>query len=194
MTLLEYVVMKYPALEGRAVSSLDCPSDHGLADVHSCRGWTCEECWSRKYEGDDVGPTIKVMLEPGAKMPHRAHPTDAGMDLFAMEGGVIHPCGSASFDTGVHVAIPEGYVGLLTSKSGLMAKHGITSRGTIDSGYVGSIKAILFNHSHNYVTIEKGQKITQLVILPIITPEVELVESLEDTDRGTGGFGSSGKF
>jgi dUTP pyrophosphatase len=110
-----------------------------------------------------------------------------------MESGSIPPCGSATFDTGVHVAIPAGYVGLLTSKSGLMAK-GITSRGTIDCGYIGSIKAVLFNHSHNYVIIEKGQKITQLVILPIITPELELVDSLEDTDRGAGGFGSSGAF
>jgi dUTP pyrophosphatase len=137
---------------------------------------------------------MKVMIEPGAKMPTRAHPSDAGMDLFAMEGGLIHPCGSASFDTGVHVSIPEGYVGLLTSKSGLMAKQGITSRGTIDSGYVGSIKAVLFNHSHQYVTIEKGQKITQLVLLPIIAPDLEEVDSLEETDRGVGGFGSSGKF
>ncbi len=138
--------------------------------------------------------TLQILLEPGAKMPHRAHPTDGGMDLFSMEGGTIPPCGSMSFDTGVHVAIPFGYVGLLTSKSGLMAKQGITSRGTIDCGYIGSIKAVLFNHSHQYVTIEKGQKITQLVLLPIITPELEQVDSLEETDRGDGGFGSSGKF
>lgn len=137
---------------------------------------------------------LKVMLDPGAKMPNRAHPADGGMDLFAMEGGRISPCGSATFDTGVHVAIPAGYVGLLTSKSGLMAKHSITSRGTIDCGYTGSIKAVLFNHSHLYVTIEKGQKITQLVILPIIAPDLEVVDSLEDTDRGCGGFGSSGAF
>jgi dUTP pyrophosphatase len=137
---------------------------------------------------------IKVVLDSGAKMPDRAHPTDAGMDLFAMEGGKISPCGSAIFDTGVHVAIPEGYVGLLTSKSGLMSKQGITSRGTIDAHYTGSIKAVLFNHSHLWVNIEKGQKITQLVILPIITPELELVDSLEETERGTGGFGSTGAF
>ena len=138
---------------------------------------------------------MKVMLDTGAKMPHRAHPADAGMDLFAMEGGKISPCGSAVFDTGVHVAIPEGYVGLLTSKSGLMAKQGITSRGTIDSGFQGSIKAVLFNHSHLWVNVEKGQKITQLVLLPIITPELELVDKLEnETERGSNGFGSSGSF
>lgn len=137
---------------------------------------------------------MKVMLDPGAYMPVRAHKADAGLDLFSMEDKAIPPCGSAKFDTGVHVEIPNGYVGMITSKSGLMAKEGITSRGTIDSGYVGSIQAVLFNHSHKYVQIKKGQKITQLVILPIITPELELVDNLEDTERGEGGFGSTGAF
>lgn len=142
----------------------------------------------------DETAKLKVMLDPGAYKPTRAHEADAGLDLYAMEAGTIPPCGSKKFDTGVHAMIPAGYVGLLTSKSGLMSKNEVTSRGTIDSGYVGSIRAILFNHSHQYVHIEKGQKITQLVILPIITPEVEVVESLEDTERGSGGFGSTGKF
>lgn len=137
---------------------------------------------------------MKVMLDPGAYMPVRAHENDAGLDLFAMEGKIIPPCGSAKFDTGVHVEIPKGYVGMITSKSGLMAKNGITSRGTIDSGYVGSIQAVLFNHSHKCIQIERGQKITQLVIMPIITPELEVVDSLEETERGEGGFGSTGKF
>ena len=69
---------------------------------------------------------------------------------------------------------------------------GITSRGTIDSGYIGEIKAVLFNHSWKPIKIKKGQKITQLVLMPIITPELEWVDSLEDTERGSGGFGSSG--
>lgn len=83
---------------------------------------------------------------------------------------------------------------MITSKSGLMAKEGITSRGTIDSGYVGSIQAVLFNHRGKTYIVEQGQKITQLVIMPIITPELELVDSLEDTERGEGGFGSTGAF
>lgn len=196
MTLLEYVKKKYVHCKDVDVAYFDCPVKYGLPNTPPplCFSTDCNDCWNRPYEGDDVDPVVKVMLAPGAKMPHRAHSTDAGMDLFAMEGGTIPPCGSVSFDTGVHIGIPSGYVGLLTSKSGLMAKQGITSRGTIDSGYVGSIKAVLFNHSHNYVQIEKGQKITQLVILPILTPELEEVDSLEDTDRGEGGFGSSGKF
>jgi dUTP pyrophosphatase len=75
-----------------------------------------------------------------------------------------------------------------------MAKEGITSRGTVDYGYTGSIRAVLFNHSMKDYIVEKGQKITQLVLLPIITPDLEVVDHLEDTERGSGGFGSTGKF
>lgn len=135
---------------------------------------------------------MKIKLDAGAKMPERAHETDAGLDLFSMESGWVNPGGAAIFDTGVHVAIPKGYVGLITSKSGLM-KQGITSRGTIDSGYTGSIKAVLFNHGDRGVHIKIGDKITQLVLLPIITPELELVDDLEETERGGNGFGSTGR-
>ena len=135
---------------------------------------------------------MRITLDAGAFMPTRAHKTDAGLDLYAMHSAVIPPCGHKMIETGIHAEIPVGMVGLLTSKSGLMSK-GITSRGTIDSGYTGSIKAVLYNHSHSCVEIEVGQKITQLVILPIITPELEVVDSLEETDRADGGFGSSGK-
>lgn len=137
---------------------------------------------------------MKVKLDPGAIMPTRAHETDAGLDLYSPVRQVIRANDRESIDTGVHVAIPAGYVGMITSKSGLMAKEGITSRGTIDSGYSGSIGAVLFNHSGKDYIVEKGQKITQLVLIPIITPELELVDELEDTKRGTGGFGSTGKF
>ena len=134
---------------------------------------------------------MKVKLSPGAVMPLRAHPEDAGLDLFSMQDGYIYAGEHAIFDTGVHVAIPAGYVGLITSKSGLMAK-GITSRGTIDSGYTGSIRAVLFNHGPEAYLVRKGDKITQLVLLPIITPELEVVDDLEATERGAGGFGSTG--
>lgn len=135
---------------------------------------------------------MKIKLDTGAKMPERAHEHDAGLDLFSAESGWVNPCGAAVFDTGVHVAIPEGYVGLITSKSGLM-KQGITSRGTIDSGYAGSIKAVLFNHGDRGHYVKKGDKITQLVLMPIITPDLELVDELEDTERGEHGFGSTGR-
>lgn len=136
---------------------------------------------------------MKIVLDPGSIMPSRAHETDAGLDLFSPVRKVIRANDWESIDTGVHVEIPDGYVGMITSKSGLMAKEGITSRGTIDCGYTGSIKAVLFNHSKRDYIVEKGQKITQLVIMPIITPTLELVDSLEETDRGENGFGSTGR-
>ena len=137
---------------------------------------------------------MKVKLDPGAFMPTRAHETDAGLDLYATEAAVIFRDGSYTFDTGVHVAIPEGYVGFLKSKSGLNVNQGIQSAGVIDCGYTGSIRVKLYNHGHGMVRISRGQKISQLVILPIITPELELVDSLDETERGANGFGSTGKF
>lgn len=136
---------------------------------------------------------IKLDKSKGAYMPLRAHPTDAGLDLLSPIRRVIRANDWVSIDTGIHVEIPNGYVGMITSKSGLMAKEGITSRGTIDCGYTGSIKAVLFNHSRKDYIVEKGQKITQLVLMPIITPELEVVDSLEETDRGSNGFGSTGR-
>ena len=137
---------------------------------------------------------LKVKLDPGAQMPTRAHDTDAGLDLYAMYKRSVPAHGSMRFDTGVHIEIPAGYVGMVKSKSGLNVKHGITSEGVIDAGYTGSIMVKLYNHSGNAVEIERGQKISQLVLLPIITPELEEVDSLDETERGNGGFGSTGAF
>lgn len=137
---------------------------------------------------------MKVMLDPGAKMPTRAHSTDAGYDLYAREEKYIPALGSATFDTGVHVEIPNGYVGMVKSKSGLNVKRGLTSEGVIDCGYTGSIAVKLYNHSPKAALIAKGEKISQLVIMPIITQDLELVDKLEETERGNGGFGSTGAF
>lgn len=146
---------------------------------------------------------MKIKLDNGAWLPKRAHEDDAGLDLYTPIDVTVPRAsiefyddvniGSATIDTGVHVAIPKGYVGYIKSKSGLMVKHGLTADGTIDSGYTGSICVKLFNHTANDYSFKKGEKIAQLVIHPIITPELELVDELEDTDRGSGGFGSSGK-
>ena len=137
---------------------------------------------------------MKVKLDDGAYIPTRAHSTDAGLDLYARNDAEIHSWSSAKFDTGVHVEIPAGYVGMLKSKSGLNVNHGIQSEGVIDSGYTGSVVVKLFNNSPSKYTVKKGQKITQLVIMPIITPDIEIVDSLEETERGDGGFGSTGDF
>ena len=101
--------------------------------------------------------------------------------------------GSAVFDTGVHVELPEGTVGFLKSKSGLNVKYGITSEGVIDSGYTGSIRVKLYNNTTEHYHVKRGDKISQLVILPILTPDVEVVEEFSETDRGDNGFGSSGR-
>lgn len=136
---------------------------------------------------------MKIMLDKGAKMPTRAHPWDAGLDLYAMEDGYIRCNQSHIFDTGVHIAIPEGFVGLVKSKSGLMCNHGIITDGTIDSHYTGPIKVCLFNHGGSKYEVKAGDKIAQLVILPCVMPHLELVDSLEETDRGDNGFGSTGR-
>lgn len=136
---------------------------------------------------------MKIKLDEGAFMPTRAHSTDAGLDLYARETQIVCAKESAVFDTGVHIELPEGTVGMLKSKSGLNVKYGITSEGVIDEGFTGSIVAKLFNHSGRDYKVNAGDKITQLVIMPIITPELELVDELEKTDRGDNGFGSSGR-
>lgn len=136
---------------------------------------------------------IKVKLDEGAKMPTRAHDTDAGLDIYAREGQIIPARQSAKFDTGVHVELPEGTVGFLKSKSGLNVTFGLTNTGVIDVGYTGSIVVKLYNNSDVDYEVKAGDKISQLVILPILTPTPYLVDSLEDTERGDNGFGSSGR-
>ena len=142
----------------------------------------------------DVPEPVKVMLDPGAKMPTRAHKWDAGYDLFSREAWTLFPGKSHEFDIGVHVQIPHGMGGLIVSKSGLNSKHGIVSTGLIDSDYTGSIHVTLYNHGMNPVSIAIGQKISQLVIVPVFTPDLDEVDEMEDTERGNGGFGSTGIF
>ena len=152
---------------------------------------------------------MKIMLDEGAKMPTRAHEFDAGLDLYAPKTTSVHGSkytapiynhgygmvgiGQRVIDTGVHVEIPEGYVGFIKSKSGLMVNQGLLTDGTIDSGYTGSIKVKLFNTSPKDYKINAGDKIAQLVIVPCLLPDLEVVDHLEETDRGDGGFGSTGR-
>lgn len=136
---------------------------------------------------------MKVVLDRGAFAPERAHGTDAGLDLRSPKDITVPAHGSAVIDTGVHVEIPFSCAGFLKSKSGLNVKHGITSEGVIDTGYTGSIVAKLYNNSSKDYHIKRGDKITQLVVMLIGLPDVELVDSLEETERGEHGFGSTGK-
>ena len=136
---------------------------------------------------------LRVVLDEGARMPQRAHPFDAGMDLFSRTDTLVPALGGAVFDTGVHVEIPEGYVGFIKSKSGLNLKKNIQAEGVIDAGYTGPIVVKVYNHGDEDVLIRGGDKLTQLVILPVALPELELAESLTETERGAGGFGSTGR-
>lgn len=140
---------------------------------------------------------MKVFTDFGAKLPNRAHAADAGMDLFCIKGGIIWPFGHRTFDTGVHLALPEGTWGKIESKSGLNVKYNIVScGGTIDEGYVGSIRVKLYNLGWIPYRVKAGHKIAQLVIMDCHKPTLEAVSNIEDlgqTERGANGFGSSGK-
>lgn len=136
---------------------------------------------------------MRIVLDDSAYMPVRGHKTDAGLDIKTPKDVTVPAKGSVIVDTGVHIELPPNTVGMLKSKSGLNVKYGITSEGVIDVGYTGSIVAKLYNHSETHVILKKGNKITQLVILPIVPVELEQVSELMATERGSGGFGSTGR-
>lgn len=136
---------------------------------------------------------MKIKLDKGALIPLRAHETDAGADLRSPIDTVVPARGSRVIDTGVHIQLPHGCVGMLKSKSGLNVKYGITSEGVIDEGYTGAIKVKLYNHSDEPYVLSRGDKITQLVILPCEYVKFDLVDYLDDSERGGDGFGSTGK-
>ena len=137
---------------------------------------------------------MKVQLDKGAALPVRAHATDAGLDLFCVRGGIIWPKCSRTFNTGVHVDLSWKLWGKVESKSGLNIKHNIVScGGTIDEGYTGAIRVKLYNLGWLPYRFRAGDKIAQLVILPYVTPDIEIVDRLEPTERGDNGFGSSGR-
>ena len=137
---------------------------------------------------------MKIMLDKGAYMPTTAHEDDAGFDLRTPIDVIVPARGSATIDTGVHIQLPKKTTGFLKSKSGLNVKYGIQSEGVIDVGYTGSIRAKLYNHSDTNYMFLAGDKITQLVILPIVKPKnLKLVEKLKERERGNKGFGSSGR-
>jgi len=135
---------------------------------------------------------MKVMLNEGAFAPERKHPTDAGLDLKTPVDVFIHPKDRAFVDTGIHVELPANTVGMVKSRSGLNKNYGVQCEGVIDENYRGAIGVVLYNHSDKPVTFNKGDRIGQLVILPCIYEDVELVDKLGNTDRGEGGFGSTG--
>lgn len=136
---------------------------------------------------------MNIQLDKQALMPIRVHDTDAGLDLLSPVDTVIPAHGAVTIDTGVHIELPPNTAGFLKSKSGLNVKYGITSEGVIDVGYTGSVAVKLYNHSGMDYTVRRGDKISQLVVVNIDTPDLVLVEKLADTERGNGGFGSTGR-
>jgi len=127
------------------------------------------------------------------KLPSYANQGDAGFDLYAAEELVLKPGQRHPIRTGIKMAIPLGYVGLIWDKSGRAAKEGLkTMAGVIDSGYRGEILVLIHNLGHEEVKIEKNQKVAQMLIQPVHSAMIEEVESLDETQRGEGGFGSSG--
>ena len=141
------------------------------------------------------GNNMKIILDVGAYMPTYAHDADAGMDLRTPVAFIVPAHGSYTVDTGVHIQIPVGQVGFIKSKSGLNVKGGLTATGVVDSGFSGSIRVKLYNHSDEDYMFSRGDKITQLVLLYIAKPEngFEIVDHFEETERGDNGFGSTGR-
>ena len=139
---------------------------------------------------------ILFTLDDGATAPARAHDTDAGLDLYALHPANIPPGGRELIGTGVHVSIPPGYVGMICPRSGLAHKHGLTvlnAPGIIDAGYTGEIKVNLHNTDCMAQYVDFGDRIAQLVIAPIADARLVQVDTLEATERGDNGHGSTGQ-
>jgi dUTP pyrophosphatase len=138
---------------------------------------------------------MKVFVEPMGFAPTRAHSTDAGLDLYAIDDTTVPARGSAVFRTGVHIELPPNTYGKLESKSGLNVAHDVVCcGGVIDEGYAGEILVKLYNLGDTHYFFNRGDKICQLIVQPCLYTEVELVDDIcLNTERGTAGFGSTGK-
>ena len=139
---------------------------------------------------------LKIKNLSDNPMPCYKNPGDAGMDICSSEDTRVPPFNWKLISTGIYLEIPEGYEVQVRSRSGLALKWGLSvmnSPGTIDSGYRGEVKVILKNHDHRAYDLKKGERIAQLVMAAVVTAELEEVTELTDTERGDGGFGSTGK-
>lgn len=141
-------------------------------------------------------PTVPFRrLDPAARVPTYAHAGDAGMDLTALRAVSLAPGERAAVPTGLAMAIPRGWVGLVHPRSGLARRHGVTvanAPGTIDAGYRGEVEVLLINLGATAVEIAAGERVAQLLLQRVGAAELVEVDRLDDTTRGTGGFGSTG--
>ena len=148
--------------------------------------------YANEYDYSVVIPTIRIVTDNPDQF-QKAHSTDGGYDIISSRVIVIPARDRVLVPTDLRVAIPAGYVGLLKSRSGLATKHGIEhGAGVIDCGYTGEILVLMQNHSEVDYTIDSGDKIAQMLIVPICQYKVELVGSLDDSERGEAGFNSTG--
>ena len=135
-------------------------------------------------------------LDEHARLPTRAHDGDAGLDLYALEDAELSPGARAQVRTGIAVEIPDGHAGLVLPRSGLAARHGIAlvnAPGLIDSGYRGELHVLLLNTDREQAyAVRAGERIAQLVVVAVGSPQAVEVTELSHSDRGAGGFGSSG--
>ena len=134
-------------------------------------------------------------IHPDAVLPAYAHPSDAGMDVRSVADVVIPPGGRALVPTGLVMLLPPMFEAQVRPRSGLALKHGVTvlnTPGTIDSGYRGEVGVILANFGDSDFAVRKGDKVAQIVIAPVTQPEIVETDVVDETDRGTGGFGSTG--
>ena len=144
-----------------------------------------------------IGPQFKMQIINDGEMPKLAHRGDAGFDLVANESCVLKPMERRAIGTGIRISIPEDYVALIHPRSGIALKEGISvinTPGTVDSGYRGEVKVALINLGDRDYEIVRGLRIAQLVIQKVETPEWKIVDELDETDRGSGGFGSTGGY
>lgn len=132
-------------------------------------------------------------LDPRAKLPLRAHATDSGADLFALERTVLPSRSITKVRTGIAVELPENTSGIIWGKSSVESKGIKAMAGLVDAPYRGELIVCMYNLNDSEFVFEQGQKIAQLVVLPTLYPAFEEVEELTDTSRGTGGFGSTGQ-
>lgn len=135
---------------------------------------------------------MRILLDKGAKVPTRAFPTDAGLDFYSMRDGTVPAHGSATFGTGVHVELPKGTAGIILPRSGLMVKRDLLTFGVIDESYRGEIMVHMMNHSDEEYRVYAGDKISQMLIVPVLYEDVEVVDVLAEGERGENGFGSTG--
>ena len=131
-------------------------------------------------------------LDPRARLPLRAHPTDSGADLFALERTVLPARGVVNVRTGVAVELPENTSGIIWGKSSVESRGIKAMAGLVDAPYRGELLVCMYNLNDTEFVFEAGQKVAQLVVLPTLYPSFEEAEELSDTSRGSGGFGSTG--